>query len=85
MYETAILKLWNFSGGDIILDYEFLFSILNAFTDEYLHKVCFKVNDAKGLQKYFTSLQNIFANSFFLYTIKEWNKLGLEIYKNNTK
>ena len=28
---TAFLKLWNFSGRDIISDYKFLLSILNVF------------------------------------------------------
>ena len=32
MYITAILKLKNFSGRDIISDNEFLLSILDAFT-----------------------------------------------------
>ena len=52
MYIITILKLWNFSGRNIISDYEFLLSILNAFaveTEEYYPK-CYKVNDAKGLQ-----------------------------------
>ena len=51
MFITSILKLWNFSEGDVISDYEFLFLILTAFTvgtEEYPE--CYKVNDAKGLQ-----------------------------------
>ena len=50
--QTTIQKIWNFSGRDIISDYEFLLSILNAFTvgtEEYYPK-CNNVNDAKGLQ-----------------------------------
>ena len=45
-------KLWNFSGKGIILDHEFLLSILNAFTvgiEEYYSR-CNNVNDIKGLQ-----------------------------------
>ena len=52
MYVTAILKLWNFSGRDIISDFEILLSILNTFiigTEEYEPK-CYKVNDEKALQ-----------------------------------
>ena len=52
MYIASTLKLWNFSEGDIISDYEFLFLILNAFTvgtEEY-NPESYKVNDAKGLQ-----------------------------------
>ena len=59
MYETAIPKFWNFSGGNIISDYEFLFPILNAFTDgmEDYYARCYKANDANGLQKPFAWLQ----------------------------
>ena len=52
MYIISIQKLWNFSGRDIISDYEILLSILNAFTvgtEEYETK-CYKVNDEKALQ-----------------------------------
>ena len=45
-------SFWNFRGRDIISDYEFLLSILNAFTvgtEEYYPR-CNNVNDAKGLQ-----------------------------------
>ena len=45
-------KNFEISIRDIISDYEFLFSILNAFTvgtEEYYPK-CYNVNDVKGLQ-----------------------------------
>ena len=38
MYIITTLKLWNLSGRDIISDYEFLNSTLNAFnvgSEEY--------------------------------------------------
>ena len=47
MYVIAILKLWNFSGRDIISDYEFLLSTLHAFT---VGTKCYKMNDTKNLQ-----------------------------------
>ena len=46
-------KSFEISGEeDIISDYEFLLSILNAFTDgtEEYYPRCNNVNDAKGLQ-----------------------------------
>ena len=52
MYIRAILRLSIFSGRDIISDYEFLLSILNAFTvgtEEY-YPECYNVNNAKVLQ-----------------------------------
>ena len=51
-YNSSSLKPWHFSGRDIILDYEFLILILNAFTVgtiEYYPK-CYCENEAKGLQ-----------------------------------
>ena len=48
MYVTAILKLCNFSGRDIISDYyEFLLSTLDAFT---VGSKCYMMNDTKSLQ-----------------------------------
>ena len=55
-------KLWNFNGGDIILDYEFLLPILNASTvstDGYYSK-CYKV--ANWCKKTFKSLYYILAH-----------------------
>ena len=49
---NQIQKLWNFSGRDIISDYEYLLSNVNAFTvntGKY-YSNCNNVNDAKGLQ-----------------------------------
>ena len=49
--KAEIQKLWNFSGRDNISDYEFLLSVLRAFTvaTEVYYPKCNNVNDAKGL------------------------------------
>ena len=52
MYVNSNSKTLKFQRRDIISDYEFLPSNLNAFTvgaEEYYAK-CYKVNDGKGLQ-----------------------------------
>ena len=52
MYVNRNSKTLKFQRIDTILDYEFLLSILNAFTvgtEEYYIK-CYNVNDAKALQ-----------------------------------
>ena len=51
-YNSSFLKPWHFSGRDIILHYEFLLLILNAFTVGTIgyYPKCYCVNEAKGLQ-----------------------------------
>ena len=52
MYVNSNSKTLKFQQRDIISEYEFLLSVLNAFivgTEEYYPK-CYNVSDAKGVE-----------------------------------